>query len=109
MIDAGQIVAAFNDVATTKSLTTEEVNDLLRDGIMAGLSRIHGPNVQAEITIDDTTGGLDIVVLRRVVEEVEDPSSEISLEEARWDDEGFEVGDTSVPVGAGPWDANTVP
>jgi N utilization substance protein A len=99
MIDAGQIIAAFNDVASTKSLSPEEVNDLLRDGIMAGLSRIHGPNVQAEITIDDTSGGLGIVVLRRVVEEVEDPSSEISLEEARWDDEGFEVGDVmEIPV-----------
>ena len=33
------------------------------------------------------------------VEEVEDPSSEISLEEARWDDEGFEVGDVmEIPV-----------
>jgi len=93
MIDAGRIMAAFNDVATAKSLTPEEVNDLLTDGIMAGLSRIHGPNVQAEITIDDASGGLGIVVLRRVVEEVEDPSSEISLEEAQWDDEGFEVGD----------------
>jgi N utilization substance protein A len=99
MIDAGQIVAAFNDVATTKSLTPDEVNDLLRDGIMAGLARIHGPNVQAEVTIDDTTGGLGIVVLRRVVEEVEDPSCEIGLEEARWDDEGFEVGDVmEIPV-----------
>ena len=67
MIDAGQILAAFNDVATTKSLTPDEVNDLLRDGIMAGLARIHGPNVQAEIAIDDVTGGLGIVVLRRVV------------------------------------------
>ncbi len=99
MIDAGQIVAAFNDVATTKSLSPEEVNELLKDGIMAGLARIHGPNVQAEVTIDDATGGLGILVLRRVVEEVEDPSSEISLEEARWDDEGFEVGDVmEIPV-----------
>ena len=99
MIDAGQMIAAFNDVATTKNLSPEEVNELLRDGILAGLARIHGPNVQAEITIDDVTGGLGIVVLRRVVEEVEDPSCEISLEEAHWDDEGFEVGDVmEIPV-----------
>ena len=99
MINAGQIIAAFNDVAATKNLTPDEVNELLRDGIMAGLSRIHGPNVQAEINIDDISGGLDIVVLRRVVDDVEDPSSEISLEEARWDDEGFEVGDVmEIPV-----------
>ncbi len=109
MIDAGQIVAAFNDVASTKNLSPEEVNDLLKDGIMAGLSRIHGPNVQAEITIDDASGELGIVLLRRVVEEVEDPSSEISLGEARWDDDGFEVGDVmEIPVDFADFGRNAV-
>lgn len=99
MIDTGQIVAAFRDVASTKNLSPDEVQDLIKDGILAGLARIYGPNVEAEITIDDEEGGFDIVVLRRVVEEVEDPSSEVSLEEARWDDEGFEVGDVmEIPV-----------
>jgi N utilization substance protein A len=99
MANAGQIVAAFRDVAATKSLSPDEVNDLFRDGIMAGLAKIYGPNVEAEITIDDATGEFVIVVLRRVVEEVEDPSTEISLEEARWDDAGFEVGDVmEIPV-----------
>ena len=98
-MDTGQMVAALRDVASTKSLTRDEVNDLLKDGILAGLARIHGPNVQAEINIDEITGEVEIVVLRRVVEVVEDPSSEISLEEARWDDDSFEVGDVmEVPV-----------
>ena len=109
MINAGEIIAAFNDVATTKSLSPDEVNDLLKDGIMAGLARIHGLNVQAEVTIDDATGGLGIVVLRRVVEEVEDPSSEISLEEARWDDQDFEVGDVmEIPVDFADFGRNAV-
>ncbi len=99
MANAGQIVAALRDMGSTKDLSPDEVHDLLKDGIMAGLVRIHGPNVEAEIDIDEQTGEFDIVVLRRVVEEVEDPSSEISLEEARWDDPGFEVGDImEVPV-----------
>ena len=98
-MDTGQMVAALRDVASTKSLTRDEVNDLLKDGILAGLARIHGPNVQAEINIDEINGEVEIVVLRRVVEVVEDPSSEISLEEARWDDDSFEVGDVmEVPV-----------
>ena len=109
MTDTGQIVAAFRDVAATKSLSPDEVNELLQDGIRAGLARIYGPNVQAEITIDDVAGGFDIVVLRRVVEEVEDPSSEISLEEARWDDEGFEVGDVmEIPVDFADFGRNAV-
>ncbi len=99
MANAAQIVAAFRDVAVTKSLTEEEMTDLVKDGMLAGLARIYGATVQAEIEIDDTTGEFDIVVLRRVVAEVEDPATEIALEEARWDDDGFEVGDVmEIPV-----------
>ena len=99
MNDATQIVDALKAVVATKSLSSDEVNDLLKEGIKAGLMRIYGPTVQSEITINDQSGGMDILVLRRVVEEVQDPSSEISLDEARWDDEGFEVGDVmEIPV-----------
>ncbi|MDA0329787.1 MAG: transcription termination factor NusA [Gemmatimonadetes bacterium] len=99
MANAAQIVAAFRDVAATKNLSEEEMTDLVKDGLLAGLARIYGAAVQAEIDIDEATGDFDIVVLRRVVEEVEDSASEISLEEARWDDDTFEVGDVmEVPV-----------
>jgi N utilization substance protein A len=108
-MNAGQMVAALRDVASTKSLSRDEVNDLLKDGILAGLARIYGPNVQAEIKIDEMSGDVEITVLRRVVEAVEDPSSEISLEEARWDDEGFEVGDVmEIPVDFGQFGRNAV-
>jgi N utilization substance protein A len=103
------MVAALRDVASTKSLSRDEVNDLLKDGILAGLARIYGPNVQAEIKIDEMTGDVEITVLRRVVEAVEDPSAEISLEEARWDDEGFEVGDVmEIPVDFAQFGRNAV-
>ena len=80
-------------MAATKNLSVDELNELIQDGIMAGLARIHGPNVRAEIEVDDMSGAIDIVVLKRVVDQVEDGSAEISLEEARWDDEDFEIGD----------------
>jgi len=109
MPNAAQIVAAFRDVAMTKSLSPEEMNDLIKDGILAGLARIHGANVQAEITIDEDTGEFDITVLRRVVEDVEDPSCEISLEEARWDDDTYEVGDVmEIPVDFAEFGRNAV-
>ena len=109
MTNAGQIVAAFRDIAATKSLTPDEVHDLIRDGIVAGLVKIYGPNVEAEIEIDEGSGDIEIIVLKRVVEEVEDPSSEISLEEARWDDPGFEVGDVmEIPVDFADFGRNAV-
>ena len=99
MADAGGIVAALRDMASVKSLSDDEMNDLIKDGILAGLARIYGPNVEAEIAIDDGAGSFDIIVLKRVVEEVEDSSTEISIEKARWDDPTYEVGDVmEIPV-----------
>jgi transcription termination/antitermination protein NusA len=99
MTNAGQIVAAFRDIAATKNLSTDDVYDLIRDGIVAGLVKLYGPNVESEINIDEASGDIEIIVLKRVVEEVEDPSTEISLQESRWDDPTYEVGDVmEIPV-----------
>jgi transcription termination/antitermination protein NusA len=99
MVNATQVLAAFREIGTMKSLSRDEVHDLLKDGILAALARRHGPNVEAEIEIDEETGRIEIVVLKEVVEEVEDASREVSLEQARWDDPDFEVGDImEVPV-----------
>ena len=108
-MNTGLIIAAFKDIAKSKSLEPDEVNALIQDGIHAGLARIYGPNVDAEITIDDLAGDIDMVVLKRVVAEVEDQSAEVSLEEARWDDPTYEVGDVmEIPVGFSEFGRNAV-
>ena len=99
MSKAGQVLEAFRVMTAHKSLTREELHDLIRDGLLAALAKRFGPNVQAEITIDEEKGLIGIVVLKEVVEEVRDPSREVSLEEARWDDPEFQVGDLlEIPV-----------
>ena len=109
MPDAARIVAAIRDMAAAKSLSADETNDMVRDAIHAGLARIYGPNVRAEIEVDDLAGEIEIVVLKRVVEEVEDASAEISLERARWDDPEFEVGDVmEIPVDFSDFGRNAV-
>ena len=98
-IDTAQIIKAFKAIAAEKNLDPEEVNELIRDGIHAGLARIYGANVDTEITVDDLAGEIEMIVLKRVVDEVEDSAAEISLEEARWDDPTYEVGDVmEIPV-----------
>jgi transcription termination/antitermination protein NusA len=98
MVNATQVLAAFRELTLNKSISREELHDLIKDGIMAALARAR-PNVEAEIEIDEETGRINIVVLKEVVAEVEDASREVSLEEARWDDPEFEVGDIlEVPV-----------
>ncbi|HEX6588023.1 MAG TPA: transcription termination factor NusA [Longimicrobiales bacterium] len=94
-----QVLAAFREMVANKNLSQDELHDLIRDGMMAALARRYGPNVEAEILIDEAQGGIKITVLKEVVETVEDPSREISLEEARWDDPEFEPGDVlEIPI-----------
>lgn len=99
MANTTQVLAAFRDMIANKNLSREDLHDLIRDGIMAALARRFGPTVDAEIRIDEASGGIQITVLKEVVAEVEDPARQVSLEEARWDDPEFEIGDIlEIPV-----------
>jgi transcription termination/antitermination protein NusA len=93
MVSSADILAAFREVTNVKQIERSELYGLLQDGIMAALAKKYGPNVQAEVEIDDNKGGIKIVLLKTVVETVEDTSKEISLDDARSFDDGFEVGD----------------
>jgi transcription termination/antitermination protein NusA len=99
MANQAQVIAAFREMMGNKNLSRTDLQDLIRDGIMAALARRYGPNVEAEIEVDETAGTIQITVLKEVVEEVEDSSRQIGLEEARWDDPDFEPGDVlEIPV-----------
>lgn len=99
MNNATQVLAAFREMTANKAISRDELYDLIKDGILAALAKRYGPNVEAEIEIDEGTGKIGITVLKEVVAEVQDSSREILLEEARWDDPEFEVGDIlEVPV-----------
>jgi transcription termination/antitermination protein NusA len=99
MANATQILAAFREMIANKNMSRDDLHDLIKDGIMAALARRFGPNVEAEIIIDEAAGDMHITVLKEVVEQVEDPSREVALDEARWDDPDFEVGDVQeIPV-----------
>jgi N utilization substance protein A len=93
MAGSAEILAALRELANLKQISRDELHGLLQDGILAALAKKHGPNVQAEIEIDEAKGSIRIVLLMTVVEEVTDRSSEISLEEARFEDPEFQVGD----------------
>jgi N utilization substance protein A len=93
MVSSAEILAAFREVSNTKQLDRSELYGLLQDGIMAALAKKYGPNVQAEVDIDDGKGDIRIVLLKTVVVTIEDPSREITVEDARAYDESFEPGD----------------
>lgn len=93
MATPAEVLSALRELAIAKQIEPGELIDLLQDGIQAAIQRGYGPTANSEITIDENEGIIKVVVLRRVVEEVDDAASQISLEEARWEDPDFQVGE----------------
>jgi transcription termination/antitermination protein NusA len=93
MASAAEILAAFRELSNAKQLERAELYGLLQDGILAALAKKYGPTVQAEVDIDEGKGDIKIVLLRTVVDVVEDSAREITTEDARLFDTSFEVGD----------------
>ncbi len=99
MIGSTEMLTAIRELTNSKQLDRTELHGLLQDGIHAALAKKHGPNVQAEVDIDEHKGAIRIVILKTVVEEITDPSREVLLEEARFEDPEFEPGDVmEIPV-----------
>jgi len=99
MSGSAEILVALNELADSKQIRRTELHELIKDGILAALAKKHGPTVQAEVDIDDTKGAIRIVILKKVVETVADDIIEISLEEARYEDPDYQVGDLmEIPV-----------
>ena len=93
MATSTEVLAALRELANAKQLERSELVDLLRDGIHAALVKRYGPTVRAEIDINELDATIRVAILRTVVETVEDPACQVTLEEAQWEDAQFQVGD----------------
>ena len=93
MTTTTEILEALRELANLKQLDHNELTELLRDGIYAALAKQYGPTVEAEIEIDEAQGLIRVAVLRTVVGDVEDPACQVSLEDAKFEDDEFQIGD----------------
>ena len=99
MVSSADMLNAIREISNAKQLDRAELHGLLENGIFAALAKRYGPTVQAEVDIDEDRGEIRIVRLRNVVDEVTDDVREIALDDAKFYDEAFEVGDVvEIPV-----------
>jgi ribosome maturation factor RimP len=64
-----------------------------RAGHQGRARKKYGPTVQSEVRIDGDRGTINITLLKTVVDEVTDPASQVTVDEARFMDEEFQPGD----------------
>ncbi len=88
-----EFMKALNAIAEEKKIDKNVVVEAMEQAMAAAYKKNEGlTNVMAKV--DDVTGDIRIYSYKTVVETVENPDLEISLEEASKEVEGIELGDT---------------
>jgi len=89
-----EFALAFNEVLEDKQLPREVVLDALEAAMVSAYRRaVNASNAQlVEAKIDDETGKVTIFAEKEVVETVQDPRTEVSLDEATQIEQDAEIG-----------------
>ncbi|MBL8159403.1 transcription termination/antitermination protein NusA [Candidatus Saccharibacteria bacterium] len=94
-IDVKQLALAVRTIADEKNLPEEMVHEILEQAIAAAWRRDNGDREQeVRATMNQNTGAVTVYVTREVVDTVENPALEISLNDARKVNPDIQEGDT---------------
>lgn len=95
MIDIRKIEAAINQISAEKKISREKLLEIIEAAIKTAYKKDFGnkdSNVNVKIDVD--SGSIEIGLEKTIVETVENPETEIALEDLGDDSEGFSLGDT---------------
>lgn len=87
-----EVIEALGQIAREKNVDKKLVIDTLAAGLIAAVRRKYGTIAEVDVLIDEENRTLGAYILKNVVDEVEDPVLEASLEEAREYDPEIDVG-----------------
>jgi N utilization substance protein A len=87
-----EIVEALRQIAREKEIDHSLVIETLRAGILSASRKKYGAAARLDVRVDEGSGTIGLFMTKTVVETVEDPETEMSLQEARTADPEAEVG-----------------
>ncbi|MEA2064666.1 MAG: transcription termination factor NusA [Gemmatimonadota bacterium] len=80
---SSMILEAFAQIAREKNISRDELMEMIEAGMIAAARKKFGAGCEVDVEIDSSSGDITIYVGREVVEEVTDPDGQVSLAEAR--------------------------
>ena len=88
-----ELIDALNQLQKEKHIEKEVIMQAIEDSLVAACNRDFGKNAIVKVNMDRDTGDISVYVEKTVVEEVEDPATEISLADAKMIRFHYEIGD----------------
>ncbi|MFH1681259.1 MAG: transcription termination factor NusA [Candidatus Eisenbacteria bacterium] len=87
-----EIIEALGGIAREKNVDKKLVIETLAAGLVAAVRKRHGATAEVDVVVDEQKKTVNVYLLKNVVDIVEDPVLEASLEEAREHDPETDVG-----------------
>ena len=78
-----EFVYALNQIAEERNIEAGKIVEGLEAALLAAYKKYQGGGQEAEVHVDMETGAVTVSELRKVVETLESPDTEITLEDAR--------------------------
>ncbi len=94
MITSKDFFLALDQLEKEKKISKEFFIDALKSALISAYKKHFGEARNAEVSLNPEKGTIKVVAYKTIVEEVEDPDKEISLEEAKQIKSTYKLGDT---------------
>ena len=92
---SSELFESLELIEEEKGISRDVILDALESALISAYRKHFGAAQDVHVIFDEETGAIRIVARKKVVEEVEDRESEISLDEAKKINEKYTVGDTA--------------
>ncbi|MCQ2561178.1 MAG: transcription termination factor NusA [Clostridia bacterium] len=88
-----EFILAVEALEREKGISKDLLIDTIESALVSAYKKNYGTSQNVRVNIDRSTGDIDVYMRHDVVEEVEDPFSQTSLEDAQEIDPAYELGD----------------
>lgn len=92
-MDTREIIDAMKEIVASKNIDRGHVKSIIEEAINKAAAKHFGEGAEYRVDVNEATGVIDIKRVLKVVEEVEEPDFEISIQEAHEFDDSVEIGD----------------
>ena len=94
-----ELIEALDQIEKEKNISKATLLEAIENSLLTACKNHFGKADNVKVSINPVTGDFGVVAEKEVVEEVEDPVLQISLEEARMKSPRYQLGDlVQIPI-----------
>lgn len=93
-----EIIDAFSQIAREKNIDRDELGEIIQKVFLALIEKKYGSTGNFDVIVNMEKGEIEIYQQKLIVEHVEDPLNQISIEEAKLTEPDLEVGEMFIEI-----------